>query len=164
MDKNIFFVMGVSGSGKSTVGKLLGKKLAIPFYDGDDFHPKENLVKMQSGQPLNDNDRKQWLKRLNELALEHKFNGAVIACSALKKKYRELLADTIEKNVEFVYLKGSFDEIEARLKQRKGHFMPSSLLKSQFETLEEPEKSITVSITSTPDKILQRILKKHGRT
>ncbi|WP_411030983.1 gluconokinase [Spongiimicrobium sp. 3-5] len=154
----VFFVMGVSGCGKSTIGKGLAQALTIPFFDGDDYHPKSNIIKMQSGKPLNDDDRHDWLVTLNKLAHEHIEKGAVIACSALKESYRALLSTHIEEHVHWVYLKGSFDEILARLQQREGHFMPVDLLRSQFETLEPPLMATTVSINLSPKDIVDHIL------
>ena len=156
---HIFIVMGVSGCGKSTVGRLLANALEIPFFDGDDYHPETNVKKMALGNPLNDNDREGWLKRLNSLAIEHKSAGAVIACSALKASYRVTLKQNLDNQVEFVYLTGTFEEISDRLKQRKNHFMPKGLLKSQFDTLEVPHEAISVSITKTPSEITSRVLK-----
>jgi gluconokinase len=155
---SIFYIMGVSGCGKSTIGKLLAEELKIPFFDGDDYHPQENVAKMAAGNPLNDNDRQGWLKKLNGLSLENKTNGAVIACSALKEDYRRLLSLHLESQVEFVYLEGTFEDIANRLQERKDHFMPIDLLKSQFETLEIPTEAINVSILKTPDEILADIL------
>lgn len=161
MDKSlIYIVMGVSGCGKSTIGKLLATKLRVPFFDGDDFHPEANVQKMANGLPLTDKDRKGWLQKLNEIAIEHKPSGAVIACSALKETYRNLLKQNLEKQMVFVYLKGTFEEIHARLKERQDHYMPIELLKSQFETLEPPEDEIQVSINHSPDKIVSEILYK----
>ena len=154
----IYIVMGVSGCGKSTIGKLLATKLKIPFFDGDDFHPEANVQKMASGLPLNDKDRKGWLQKLNEIANEHKPSGAVIACSALKATYRSQLQLNLEKQMVFVYLKGTFEEIHTRLKERRGHYMPIELLKSQFETLEVPENAIHVSINHSPEEIVSDIL------
>lgn len=151
--------MGVSGSGKSTIGRLLGKQLGIPFFDGDDFHPKTNVEKMADGHPLNDDDRVGWLERLNELARAHEDQGAVIACSALKAKYRKLLRHGIEK-LDFIYLDGSFELISNRLAQRQNHFMPSDLLRSQFETLEIPKHAFSVSIDAEPSTIVADILQK----
>ena len=159
MDKPlIYIVMGVSGCGKSTIGKLLAATLKIPFFDGDDFHPEANVQKMASGLPLNDEDRKGWLQKLNEIAIEHKASGAVIACSALKETYRNTLKENLEQQMVFVYLKGTFEEINARLKERQGHYMPIELLKSQFETLEAPADEIQVSINHSPDEIISEIL------
>lgn len=150
--------MGVSGCGKSTIGKLLASELELPFFDGDDYHPQENKKKMKSGKALNDNDRKGWLERLNSLALEHRKKGAVIACSALKEKYRTILSDKLDEEVSFVYLKGSFDEIYSRLQNRKGHFMPASLLQSQFDTLEVPKNAFNIPVALKPEEQLKRIL------
>lgn len=157
--KTVIVVMGVSGSGKTEIGKLLSKELSRPFFDGDDFHPEANIKKMSSGNPLNDDDRKEWLIQLNKLAMEHKHTGAVIACSALKKNYRSLLRAGMGSCLAFVYLEGSFDLIKSRLSKRKGHFMPLDLLKSQFDTLEPPSKAIKVSIDETPEKIVKEIVK-----
>lgn len=160
MEKNkyIFFVMGVSGSGKTTIGELLAKKLEISFFDGDNYHPEANVEKMAHGHPLNDDDRKGWLQRLNELAKEHENKGAVIACSALKKRYRKLLRQGLER-ITFVYLEGSFELISKRLAERKGHFMPPELLRSQFEALEIPGDAISVSVAATPTEIVTDIMK-----
>lgn len=158
--KHIYIIMGVSGCGKSTIGMLLAEELGIPFFDGDDYHPEANVTKMASGSALNDKDREGWLHALNDLALEHKSSGAVIACSALKESYRIALRKNLEDEMVFVYLQGSFSEIYARLQERKGHYMPIELLKSQFETLEEPKDAIEVSINHSPKVIINEILKK----
>ncbi len=155
---SIFFIMGVSGCGKSTVGKLLAQELRIPFFDGDDFHPQANIAKMEAGKALNDTDRQGWLESLNKLAKKHKLRGAIIACSALKESYRNLLEKDVLEQTEFVFLKGSYDEILARLQQRENHFMPAALLKSQFDTLEIPTKAITVSIANPPSEIVAKII------
>ena len=155
----IFYIMGVSGCGKSTIGRKLAGALILPFFDGDDYHPEENIAKMSEGLPLNDQDRKAWLEALNSLAHEHQQNGAVIACSALKKIYRDMLDENILPPPVWVYLEGSYETILNRLQQRKGHFMPSALLKSQFDTLEAPEKAIKVSVTLSPEEIIAEILK-----
>ena len=152
-------MMGVSGTGKTTIGKLLAAELKIPFFDGDDYHPKENIEKMASGMALNDDDRYGWLLALNQLAKERKNLGAVIACSALKKEYRTLLKNEIEAETEFIFLQGSYTDVKSRIDSREGHYMSSALLKSQFETLEVPDDAITVSILQTPKKIIQQILK-----
>ncbi len=156
----VIYVMGVSGSGKSTIGTLLAEELQIPFFDGDDFHPEENVAKMTSGKPLNDKDRYDWLVTLNELAKEQvKNNSCVIVCSALKQKYRELLSQGIEDHVKWVHLSGSFETIYNRMNARKDHFMPSDLLKFQFDTLERPENAITVNIESSPKEIIEKVIK-----
>jgi gluconokinase len=155
----VLVVMGVSGTGKTTVGKLLSEQLGYPFFDGDDFHPEKNIKKMASGKPLNDDDRKGWLLKLNQLALEKQDTGAVIACSALKKTYRSLLRAGMGSGIQFIYLNGSFDLVKSRLENRKDHFMPIALLKTQFEALEPPSKAISVSIAQKPDLIVQEVLK-----
>ncbi|NDV44056.1 gluconokinase [Flagellimonas sediminis] len=157
-NKSVLVIMGVSGCGKTEIGKLLAEELDRPFFDGDHFHPESNIEKMSSGQSLNDEDRREWLIKLNQLALEHRHTGAIIACSALKKNYRSLLRAGMGYCMAFVYLDGSFDLIQARLLKRKGHFMPASLLQSQFDVLEPPKKEITVSIEDKPEKIVKEIL------
>ncbi len=154
----VFVIMGVSGTGKSTIGKLLSDALQIPFYDGDDFHPEANIKKMSDGKALNDDDRRGWLIRLNQLAKEHKLKGAVIACSALKQSYRDALLSEMEGYLEFVYLEGTFELIKSRSENRDGHFMPLDLLQSQFDTLEPPLEAIIVSVANTPNEIVTSIL------
>jgi len=160
MDKkaSVFIIMGVSGCGKSTIGRLLADTFKIPFFDGDDYHPEVNVKKMASGNPLNDADRAGWLRRLNDLAIEFKATGVVIACSALKESYRKILRENLKNEIEFVFLQGTFEEISHRLNQRKNHFMPSGLLESQFDALEIPKDAISVSITKTPSQIITDIL------
>lgn len=155
---NLFVIMGVSSTGKSTIGKLLSKKLNLPFFDGDDFHPEANITKMASGKPLNDEDRHEWLVTLNDLLKSKRGTGAIVACSALKSSYRTLLKKGIEEQLCFVYLKGSFQEVKSRMTERKGHFMPLALLQSQFDALEEPNDAIVVSIMETPDRVVQNIV------
>ena len=157
-DSKIYFIMGVSGCGKSTIGNLLSDELKIPFYDGDDYHPEANVKKMASGQPLTDDDRMDWLLSLNKIALNQREKGAIIGCSALKESYRKILGNNLENDVSWIYLSGSFDEVMSRLNQRKGHFMPAALLKSQFETLEIPGNAIRVSINQSARQIVKRIL------
>lgn len=157
----IFYVMGVSGTGKSTIGKLLAQDLGIPFFDGDDYHPKTNIDKMASGKPLNDSDREDWLLKLNTVALANNKNGAVIACSALKKSYRSILKENLN-NHYFIFLEGSFDLILDRMGTRKDHFMPIDLLTSQFEALEVPNNSesvIGLSVELAPELLIAKIKK-----
>lgn len=158
-NKRVLIVMGVSGTGKTTIGKLLSEKLKYPFFDGDDYHPEENVKKMKAGTPLNDDDRKGWLIRLNQLALEHKKSGAVIACSALRKNYRGLLRAGMGNKIKFIFLKGSFELIKSRLENREGHFMPLVLLQSQFDTLEPPSKALSVSVEDRPSEIVEDIVR-----
>jgi len=142
----IIVVMGVSGCGKTTVGRMLGEALGWPFFDADDFHPEANVAKMRAGIPLTDDDRWPWLDRLvAEMgAIDHRGDHAVLGCSALRQAYRDRLARAGD--VRFVYLKGDRDTIAARLASRSGHYMPPTLLDSQLATLEEPTDAIVVDI------------------
>ena len=158
MDKSVFIVMGVSGTGKTTIGKLLAEALKLPFFDGDDFHPEENILKMSAGQPLNDSDREGWLIALNELAIAHQSDGAIIACSALKEKYRQVLSSGIKDNIQFIFLEASFEQIKQRMQQRKDHFMPIELLQSQFDTLELPTEAIQVNVIQSTHAIVNQVL------
>ena len=144
--------MGVSGSGKTTVGEALAKRLGWRFVEGDDFHPPENVAKMASGHPLNDADRWPWFDRIvaEMRRLTAHGENAVIACSALKAAYRERLA--AGGDMRIVYLKGDESTIAARLARRSGHFMPPSLLPSQFAALEEPKDAIVVDIRRPVDE------------
>ncbi|WP_405414362.1 gluconokinase [Maribacter sp. Asnod1-A12] len=158
--KQILFLMGVSGSGKSTIGQLLAEKLQFPFFDGDSFHPEANVKKMREGHPLNDDDRQGWLEKLNEVGIENLETGAVIVCSSLKEKYRTILGKKLENKHQFVFLDGSFELIEARLNKRENHYMPKGLLQSQFDDLETPKDALTVSIDQTPNEIVKDIIEK----
>ncbi|MDB5049174.1 MAG: carbohydrate kinase, thermoresistant glucokinase family [Fibrobacteres bacterium] len=151
-------LMGVSGSGKTLVGKLLAEQLGWPFYDGDDFQPKGNLDKMAQGVPLNDRDRRPWLLALHNLlvGLNAKKGKAVLACSALKQDYRDLLLSGLD-GIRFVYLKADYAVLEARLKNRQGHFFKASMLGSQFEILEEPADALIVNVDAPPEAIVARI-------
>lgn len=154
----VIFIIGVSGCGKSTIGKLLSQELKIPFFDGDDFHSEKNIVKMSSGHPLNDEDRQGWLVALNALAKKKLAkNSCIIVCSALKQKYRDILSKNIEKETKWVHLSGSFEQIYERMKARKNHFMPSQLLKSQFNILENPVNALQIDINLTPENIVNTI-------
>ncbi|WP_440904515.1 gluconokinase [Catenovulum sp. SX2] len=155
----IYIVMGVSGCGKSSIGEMLAESLNIPFFDADDYHTEHNKNKMAQGNPLNDDDRRPWLEGLAELMLGWEENGgAVLACSALKQKYRDMLASKVGEKAVIVYLKGSFELIDQRIRARKGHFMNADLLKSQFDTLEEPTQALTVDISQSPQQIVENIL------
>ena len=153
----IIVIMGVSGCGKTTIGKSLSKKINLPFYDADDFHTDANIEKMKNGQALNDDDRKPWLEALSTYILEwESSNGAILACSALKEKYREILSSKT-KTINWVYLSGSFDVIKNRLEQRNQHYMKSTLLKSQFNTLEIPNYGLQISIEQPISDIVTTI-------
>jgi carbohydrate kinase (thermoresistant glucokinase family) len=161
MQSSIFFIMGVSGSGKTTIGELLSERTGIPFFDADDYHPESNKKKMQEGHPLTDEDRQGWLIRLNELAIEQAKNkGAIIACSALKERYREILSTNVTVPVYWVLLQGSFELIKERIEKRKGHYMPASLLRSQFDILEAPANAIVEDIANDPGFIVDDILRR----
>ena len=157
---NICYVMGVSGSGKTTLGRKLARELEVPFFDGDDFHPPENIRKMAGGAPLEDADRIGWLHRINELARSHQDSGAVIACSALKEAYRKILENGLQGKVQWIYLQGTYNEILERVSKREGHFMPAALLKSQFDTLEPPGYGIVIPVALSPAGALEKALKK----
>jgi gluconokinase len=152
-------VMGVSGSGKSTVGAVLAGRMRVPFEDADDLHPRENIEKMTRGEALDDNDRWPWLERIGEWLAAHE-SGGVIACSALKRKYRDQLRHHCH-SVEFLHLEGGRELIERRQASRPGHFMPGSLLTSQFETLEPlapDERGVVVSVEGRVDEIVEGYL------
>ena len=135
--------MGVSGCGKSTIGEPLAARLGVPFLDADEFHPPANVAKMAAGTPLTDADRQPWLKLLNEKL--RTLPDAVLACSALKESYRQLLSSGIP-DCRIVYLSGSIDLIRSRLTDRKHRYMPASLLESQFAALEPPQGAIEIDI------------------
>ncbi len=157
---DVFVMMGVSGCGKTTIGQALADRLNCLFYDGDDFHPPENVTKMSSGIPLNDADRTPWLARLAALIEQHLAEGetAVLACSALKKQYRDRLQ--VNDRVRFIYLEGSFDLIWQRMQARANHYMKSDMLRSQFEALEPPaaDEAVTIFIDQDVTEIVAQIL------
>ncbi|MBD2603267.1 gluconokinase [Scytonema hofmannii FACHB-248] len=155
----IILVMGVSGSGKTTIGQLLAESLHCEFRDADSFHSPENIDKMRQGISLNDLDRIPWLLAMQQ-AIQHwlqENQNVVLACSALKASYRQYLLINDER-VKLVYLKGSFELIQKRLQDRHNHFMSEKLLQSQFDTLEEPTDAILVDVFESPKEILQNII------
>ena len=159
----VALVMGVSGSGKTTIGELLAGALHCPFFDADSFHSPESIAKMKSGVPLTEADRLPWLRRIAAKidALLRDGESAVIACSALKRSYRDML-ECGRPNVALVFLEGSYDLIRQRVEARRGHFMPPSLLKSQFDELQAPtpdENAITVDVAPSPPEIVRAILR-----
>ncbi|MFH1569057.1 MAG: gluconokinase [Gemmatimonadota bacterium] len=151
-------LMGVTGSGKTTVGQLLASDLGWPFHDADDFHPQANVRKMARGVPLDDGDRAPWLARLSEHLDDLLASGSssVLACSALKQRYRDALGNG-RPTVRFVYLKGSEALIGSRLAGRQHRYMPASLLRSQFDALEEPVEALVVDTAGTPRDAVRRI-------
>ena len=156
----IVIIFGVSGAGKTTVGKLLARELDWHFLEADDFHPAANIEKMRSGRPLTDKDRWPWLERLRQ-EIERLLSGgenAVLACSALKRAYRDRLR--VSDDVEFVFLRGDYALVEKQLRSRHGHFMNRALLQSQFDDLEEPQPAehvLAMELGRTPEAIVERI-------
>jgi gluconokinase len=153
-------VMGVSGSGKSTVGAAVAQRLGVPFADADDFHPPANIAKMKAGIPLDDDDRYPWLEAIGRWLAERCREGGVMSCSALKRKYRDQLRRHCPQT-EFVHLSGSPEVIAARQASRPGHFMPASLMASQFATLEPlapDERGMTLDVTHDIDSIVESYL------
>lgn len=152
--------MGVTGSGKTTVGRMLAEYLGCEFVDADDYHPASNIEKMRAGHPLNDDDRQPWLEILREILIEKP--DVVLACSALKKAYRDVLQ--FDDSVRLVYLRNDRETIRERLEHRHGHFMNPGLIDSQFDTLEEPADAITIdasgSASETVDAIMRQIADK----
>ena len=151
----IVVVMGVSGVGKTTIGSALARELGWRFIDADRYHPSANVAKMAAGIPLADEDRWPWLETLNRLVKKEK--NAVLACSALKEAYRSRITDGLAR-FEIVYLHGSFELIRARLAQRPHHYMPASLLASQFATLEPPVRAISVDVAHPAQDCVRSIM------
>ena len=159
MQHHVIYIMGVSGSGKTTIGKLLSVKTGFPFYDADNFHSKENIAKMNAGVPLTDADRSPWLKNIHQFVLEQTANNPIIlVCSALKQSYRNELSRSIETYCTWFFLQGDYDTILARLKSRTDHYMPSTLLQSQFETLEVPKNAVVFDIKLSPEMIVSQMI------
>jgi carbohydrate kinase (thermoresistant glucokinase family) len=155
----VIILMGPMGCGKTTIGKMLAEKLGWPFYDGDDFHPKENVEKMRAGFSLTDEDRKLWLEELYgniQRWLKDKENS-ILACSALKRSYRNMLGIN-QNTVRTVYLKGSYELLRKRIEDRQHPYMDKNLLRSQLDTLEEPKDGLTVDISVTPEIVVSTII------
>ena len=157
----IVIVMGVTGCGKTTVGVMLAQDCGWDFHDADDFHPAENVAKMKSGAPLNDEDRWPWLERLNTFLLdsERKGKSLVLACSALKQVYRDRLARGCAA-ARFVFLDGDKELIRARLLARQGHYMNPTLLDSQFAILERPQEALRLDVAESPAELVRSIRKR----
>jgi len=151
--------MGICGTGKSTVGKLLSEKLEIPFIEADDFHPASNVEKMQSGIPLNDVDRQPWLEAMSRELKQKEENGFVLACSALKEKYRTVLFFSLSKNPIIIQLYGDKALIQKRMTARSDHFMPSDLINSQLADLEPSKEAIHFNISNQPTFIVEEIMR-----
>jgi len=153
--------MGVSGSGKTTIGQQLSDRTGYPFYDADNFHTKKNKDKMNAGIPLTDDDRRPWLENIHDFVVEKiATHDIILVCSALKQVYRDRLSKTIEENCRWVFLQGDYNTILERLNRRKGHYMPPTLLKSQFDALEVPANAIRIDIKLTPETIIENIVSK----
>jgi gluconokinase len=155
----IIILMGVAGSGKTTIGRMLAAALQCGFLEGDEFHSAASVEKMKHGIPLTDEDREPWLRRIRVTLtrIERCQKTHVVACSALKQQYRDVLGAG-DPLVKFVYLRGTFDVLAARLQERKGHFFDGGLLASQFDTLEEPQDAVSIDVASTPQEAVDHIL------
>jgi gluconokinase len=159
-------VMGVAGSGKTSVGEEMGRRLGVRFRDADGFHPPANIAKMSAGVALNDDDRWPWLDAIGKAIHDAQPDSIIVACSALKRIYRDRIAKAAGRPVQFVFLDGSVDTLRQRIGSRRGHFMPASLLDSQLATLERPspdEKAVTVSIEPPVAQVVEAALKALGR-
>ena len=160
MNRGLYVVMGVAGSGKTRIGSAFARALGVPFVDGDDFHPPANVAKMARGEPLTDDDRAGWLQALSRRIhlAEVDGTGVVVACSALKRAYRDVLrGGAARTTLRFIVLHGGQALIAERLARRRGHFMPASLLESQFATLEIPtddERAWMVNVDEAPERIV----------
>lgn len=154
--------MGVSGSGKTTLGQALAQKLGWDFFDADDFHPPENIAKMTAGIPLSDSDRVPWLTSLHEILLSTlKANRhPVLACSALKEKYRAQLLDDVD-GIEIIYLRGSYELIWSRMSTRTGHYMKPEMLRSQFNALEEPKDAFALDVSISFEDMIDKIVARY---
>ncbi len=155
----IYIITGVCGSGKTLIGKSLSDSLQIPFFDGDDFHAPDMVEKMRQGIPLNDADREPWLRSLaNHIRSWEENGGAVLACSALKEKYRKILRSIGEDELTWILLSGTKQLIEGRMRKRKDHYMNPGLVDSQFAALEVPEYGLKIDVSVSPSDIVQNIL------
>lgn len=157
----LIIITGVSGTGKTTVGSGIADVLDLPFFDGDNFHPAENISKMSQGIPLNDEDRMPWLQALADLLVKHENRGgAVLACSGLKESYRQMLK--VSDEMKWIHLKGEKDLIWRRMLARKNHYMKAGMLDSQFATWEEPKYGLKLNICKTPEEMIEEALRYLG--
>ncbi|MEU7645538.1 gluconokinase [Streptomyces huasconensis] len=162
---HVVVIMGVAGTGKTTIGPLLADRLGVPYAEGDDFHPPQNVAKMSSGTPLTDDDRWPWLDAIGAWAHGREGRGGVVSSSALKRSYRDRLRAAAP-GVVFVHLTGDRKLIEDRMRQRKGHFMPTALLDSQFATLQPlgaDEAGVAVDVSGSPEEIAERAVEALSR-
>jgi gluconokinase len=153
-------VMGVTGSGKTTVGMALAERMAVPYADADDFHSLENVAKMRAGVPLDDEDRWPWLRAIGQWLAKHQEIGAVVTCSALKRSYRDALREGAP-DITFLHLDGDMATVRQRVAQRSGHFMPASLVQSQYDALEplgNDERGVVIPFDLAVDEIVDRFL------
>lgn len=157
----LVLIMGVAGSGKSTLGRLLATDLGWPFLDADAYHPDENRQKMAAGHPLNDDDRRPWLQRLRRVMDAHleAETGAVVACSALKRSYRRILG-TERPNVALIHLEGTPELLAQRLANRRDHFFPADLLNDQLATLETPARALHLNVEQSPEALCRRLVRR----
>jgi gluconokinase len=165
-DPPLLTVMGVSGSGKTTVGAALAQRLRVPYADADDFHPADNVAKMSAGIPLDDSDRLPWLRAIGEWLAGHAAGGGVISCSALRRSYRDVLREAAPRQL-FVHLAGTPEVVARRVAGRPGHFMPASLVESQFATLEplgDDEHGLTLDLDRSVDELVEAYLTAIGAT
>ncbi|WP_029036120.1 NADP-dependent phosphogluconate dehydrogenase [Salinimicrobium xinjiangense] len=157
--QQVYIVMGVSGVGKTTIGKMLAEELNIPFFDADDYHPVANVEKMKAGIPLQDDDRYEWLENLGIKIREwQKTGGAVLACSALKEKYRTQLQSLPQEHLKWIFLHSDYEVIHGRISGREGHYFKPELLQSQYETLELPSYGIHIDVDQSPEQIINEIM------
>ena len=158
MQPSFYIIMGVSGCGKSSLGKALADHLGWDFYDADDFHPPANVAKMSSGIPLTDEDRAPWLASLHDLieSCLRENRPGVLACSALKERYRQTLFSG-NAGVQLVYLKGSYELMRSRMANRPGHYMKANMLQSQFDALEEPQNALTLDAARPLNELVSQI-------
>jgi len=158
----VILIMGTTGAGKTTVGKIVAKKLGWPFLDADDFHPTANIQKMRHGIPLNDGDRAPWLYNIHTELLRLSCSGcnAVLACSALKQRYRDTLGQGVDLHV--VYLRGSYEQMRQHILGRHGHFAGESILAGQFADLEEPQDAVALSVSEPPEELAEQAMARLG--